>query len=176
MRLDFALLPMTELRNAPGEILDRVADKGEAFIIERNGKQKACLVPITLFFPDISPARIAQEMDELTQQGELPRLAFTDQRELSFTFGSSKADSNPALTILLPHGYPNSCPRVFADGVDAGTPHRWADGTLCLYGVTTGWNPGKHNVFTTLQHAREWVAHYQSWKASGQWPKEGANQ
>ena len=46
MPLDFSLLSMTELRNRPGEILDRVADKGEAFIIERSGQRKACLVPL----------------------------------------------------------------------------------------------------------------------------------
>ena len=171
MRLDFVLLPMTELRNAPGEILDRVADNGEAFIIERNGKQKACLVPTTLFFPDISPARIAQEMDELTQSGEQPRLAFSDQRELSLRFAGE-----PTLTILLPHGYPNSCPRVFAAEIASDTPHRWADGTLCLYGAMTGWNPGKHTVLTTLQLARDWVARYKQWKTSGQWPTGDSNQ
>ena len=46
MLLDFGLLSMTELRNRPGEILDRVVDSGEAFIIERNGSRKACLVPL----------------------------------------------------------------------------------------------------------------------------------
>ena len=56
MPLDFALLSMTELRNRPGEILDRVADKGEVFIIERNGQRKACLVPLSILLPDIPPA------------------------------------------------------------------------------------------------------------------------
>ena len=59
MPLDFGLLSMTELRNRPGEVLDRVADDGAAFIIERNGRQKACLVPLSAFFPDIQPTRIA---------------------------------------------------------------------------------------------------------------------
>ncbi len=54
---EFQLLSMTELRNGPGDILDRVAEKGEAFIIERGGHRKACLVPLSLFFPDISTIR-----------------------------------------------------------------------------------------------------------------------
>ena len=57
---------MTELRNRPGEILDRVAETGEAFIIERNGARKACLVPLSVFFPDVSPVReSARRFEEL---------------------------------------------------------------------------------------------------------------
>ena len=66
MPYDFGLLSMTELRNGPGEILDRVAQKGESFIIERNGRRTACLVPLSVFFPDIAPTRIADEIKELT--------------------------------------------------------------------------------------------------------------
>lgn len=174
MRIDFALLPMTELRNAPGEILDRVAEQGQAFVIERNGKQKACLVPMSVFFPDIAPARIADELDQLQNAGEEPRVAFTDQRELSLTFTEASADHPPIkLNILLPHGYPSACPRVFAEGVDSNVPHRWTDGALCLYGVMTGLNPGKHTALSTLQLARQWVSHYRTWKRDGNWPTIG---
>lgn len=174
MHLDFAVLPMTDLRNAPGEILDRVADAGQAFIIERNGKQKACLVPMSAFFPDIAPARIAEEMDELFEQAEQPKIAVTERRELSLAFAvDAGGGQSLTITILLPHGYPDNSPRVFAEGVDSGVPHRWKDGALCLYGVMTGWNPGKHTVFSTLQLARQWVLNYQAWKASGQWPTTG---
>ena len=174
MRIDFALLPMTELRNAPGEILDRVAEQGQAFVIERNGKQKACLVPMSVFFPDIAPARIADELDQLQRAGEEPRVAFTDQRELSLTFTEQTAVDPPIkLHILLPHGYPNACPRIFAEGVDSNAPHRWTDGALCLYGVMTSWNPGKHTVLSTLKLARLWVSHYRSWKQLGHWPTTG---
>lgn len=44
MPLDFKPLSMMKLRSAPGEVLDRVAQKGEAFVVERNGEQMACLV------------------------------------------------------------------------------------------------------------------------------------
>src|SRR5437868_7005021 len=79
---DFGLLSMTELRERPGEVLDRVADDGEAFIIERNGKRKACLVPLSVFFPDIPPARIGDEIEELSKNGEVPRTSITKEREL----------------------------------------------------------------------------------------------
>jgi antitoxin (DNA-binding transcriptional repressor) of toxin-antitoxin stability system len=169
---NFRVLSMTELRTRPGDILDRVADAGEAFIIERNGQQKACLVPLSVFLPDISPMRIAQELDELDGNGEQPKTSFTDTREVTFRFLDRLPDNTPVeVTILLPHGYPNSCPRVYAAPVSTDAPHRWSDGALCLYGVTVAWNPGRHTVYSTLQLARQWLAHYEMWRHSGIWPK-----
>src|SRR5438094_7037266 len=113
MPQDFGLLSMTELRERPGEILDRVAEDGKAFIIERNGKRKACLVPVAVFFPDISPSRIADEIKELTEHGEEPRITITADRELVFRFPHKLDDGTKIeLAIVLPHGYPNSCPRT----------------------------------------------------------------
>jgi prevent-host-death family protein len=173
MPLDFALLSMTELRTRPGEILDRVADGGEAFIIERNGQRKACLVPLSVLLPDISPARIADEVHLLVERGENPSTIFTEEKELAFRFPDKLDDTTSAeLTIVLPHGYPNNCPRVYSKAVTEGAPHRWADGALCLYGVMTGWNPGQHTVFSTLILARNWLRNYETWRKSGQWPQQ----
>jgi len=172
MPLEFGLLSMTELRNRPGEILNRVADNREAFIIERNGQRKACIVPLSVFFPDISPCRIADEFQELLEQGEEPRTSITEDRELVFFFAHKLADETSlVIRILLPHGYPNACPRVYIDPSTEGAPHRWADGALCLYGVMVGWNPGRHTVFYTLKLARRWVLHYEAWRQTGVWPK-----
>jgi prevent-host-death family protein len=171
--LDFGVLSMTELRNRPGEILDRVAETGEAFIIERNGARKACLVPLSVFFPDVSPARIGEEIQELEKHEENPRITITDKRELAFRFPLKLAEETPVeLSIVLPHGYPHSCPRVYADSISGNVPHRWRDGALCLYGVMSGWNPGKHTVFSTLTLAKRWLRHYDAWRETGQWPKE----
>jgi prevent-host-death family protein len=171
--LEFGVLSMTELRNRPGEILDRVAETGEAFIIERNGARKACLVPLSVFFPDVSPARIGEEIQELGKHEENPRVTITDKRELAFRFPLKLADDTPLeLSIVLPHGYPHSCPRVYADTISDNSPHRWKDGALCLYGVMSGWNPGKHTVFSTLTLAKRWLRHYDAWRKTGQWPKE----
>jgi prevent-host-death family protein len=174
MPRDFALLSMTELRNRPGEILDRVAESGESFIIERNGSRKACLVPLSVFFPDVSPARIGDEIQELERHGEQPRTTITDKRELAFRFPVKLEDDTPVeLSIVLPHGYPHSCPRVYADAISGKVPHRWLDGALCLYGVMSGWNPGKGTVFSTLTLAKRWLRHFDAWQKTGEWPKEG---
>jgi prevent-host-death family protein len=176
MPYDFGLLSMTELRNGPGEILDRVAQKGESFIIERNGRRTACLVPLSVFFPDIAPTRIADEIKELDDHKEDQRITITEDRELAFRFPLKLADEMPIdLTVMLPHGYPNTCPRVYASPIREDAPHRWKDGALCLYGVMSGWNPGKHTVYSTLEIARQWLRHYDEWQQSGHWPKqEGA--
>jgi len=172
MAQDFSLLSMTELRTRPGEILDRVAEGGEAFIIERNGQRSACLVPLSVFFPDIPPARIAFELKELEDHGEEPRPTITEERELVFRFNEAiGTDTAVKLSIILPHGYPNKCPRVYADPVSEKAPHRWADGALCIYGVMMGWNPGKSTVFSTLGAARQWLRNYNGWLTLGEWPK-----
>src|SRR5262249_27789345 len=142
-------------------------------IIERSGRQKACLVPLSVFLPDVSPTRIADEIQELVANGEEPRTTFTEGRELAFRFYSALADdSRIETTILLPHGYPSSCPRVYADPITENAPHRWADGALCLYGVMEGWNPGKHTVLSTLKLARRWLEHFDTWRKVGQWPRQ----
>src|SRR5882672_130112 len=131
MPLDFSLLSMTELRTRPGEILDRVADGGEAFIIERSGQRKACLVPLSVLLPDIPFARIADEIQQLADQGEKPSTSFTEGKELAFRFLDKLEDGAFAeLSIVLPHGYPNNCPRVYSNAVGEGTLYRWADGAL----------------------------------------------
>lgn len=174
---EFQLLSMSELRNGPGEILDRVADKGEAFIIERNGHRKACLVPLSLFFPDISPARIAEELKDFQQledQGKGPSITITENRELAFRFRHTESGQLAhELTIILPHGYPHRCPRVYVNALESGVPHRWADGALCLFGVMSVWNPGKHTLKTTLALAQRWLEHYDAWRKNGQWPRTG---
>jgi hypothetical protein len=173
MPLDFGLLSMTELRSRPGEILDRVADAGEAFIIERSGQRKACLVPLSTFLPDISPTRIADEIQELVKHGEESWTTFTEEHELAFQF-THRLEGGPKveLQIVLSHRYPHTCPRVYASAIDVGVPHRWADGALCLYGVMTGWNPGKHTVYSTLKLARQWLCKYEIWRKVGQWPTQ----
>lgn len=174
MRIDFTPLPMTELRTRPGEILDRVAEGGEAFVIERNGRQRACLVPISVFLPDISPARISRELDELKSAGEVARTTINDSREVAITVKQQQSDSAYTIIITLPHNYPNSCPRVYVIGLKDDTPHRFADGSLCIFGVVGSWNPGKHTARDALENARRWLGGYEAWQLTGAWPQAGS--
>ncbi len=169
MAIDFIPLPMTELRNRPGEILDRVSDDGVAFVIERNGRQKACLVPLSLFLPDVSPARIARELDELDRAGEASCTTITDAKEIAIKFDETLDNDSIEITIVLPHEYPNACPRVYATPIDSRAPHRFADGALCIFGSMSSWNPGRHSARTTLEDARRWLDLYGRWRTTGHW-------
>lgn len=173
MRLDFTPLPMTELRSRPGEILDRVVDAGESFVIERNGRRQACLVPISVFLPDVSPARIAHELDELEKAGEVANTTITRDREVAIRVKHAQGDASYAILITLPHSYPNACPRVYVDSVDGNAPHRFADGALCIFGVMSSWNPAKHTACDALNSARRWLNRYESWRHTGLWPHLG---
>ena len=163
---------MMELRARPGEILDRVARDGEAFIIDRNGQRKACLVPVAFFTPDIPPNKISEEWETLHQKGESPRITVTDNREVQFTFHEVVNGDHILLSIILGHGYPNTTPKVYADPVAKNTPHRWKDGSLCILGTMAQWNPGTHDIYFVLELARQWLKHYHAWRQEGQWPKE----
>src|SRR3989442_11019133 len=105
MPLDFRPLSMMQLRSAPGEVLDRVAQKGEAFVVERNGEQMACLVPLSVFMPDIQPKRLAREFEQLHLHNEGHSVSISDDRELHFHFRKQGPDEGVTLTISLPHGY-----------------------------------------------------------------------
>ena len=163
---------MMELRSKPGESLDRVAQKGEAFIVERNGHQMACLVPLSVFMPDIQPARLAREFEQLHGQGEAQTVSITDEHELNLHFRGEGPDRSITLTICLPHGYPNASPKVSADPVPEDCPHRWRDGTFCIFGATELWNPGQHDVLHVLTQARRWLKNLGHWQQTGKWGEE----
>lgn len=173
MPVEFKSLSMMDLRSRPGEVLDDVARQGQAFVIERNGQQKACLVPISFFLPDIQSNRLAAELAKLDDANEQYRMSVTDTHEIQLQFGEMSGDSDVNVTVTLPHGYPNNSPIVSADPIKEGCPHRWQDGTLCLYGAMDTWNPGKHDMLAVLDLCRRWMVHYQSWRKEGQWPTDG---
>ena len=170
--LKFQPLSMMDLRSRPGEILDAVADGSCAFVIERNGLQKACLVPISHFLPDIPTDRIGEELEKLGNNDELYRVVFSDSKEIQLVF--PKADQKKAIdiTVTLPHGYPVKAPLVNAEPIDDDCPNRWHDGSLGIFGMMESWNPSEHNIVHVLALSRRWLAEYAQWQSSGAWPEE----
>ena len=174
MHIDFHPLSMMDLRSKPGEVLDDVADRGRAFVIERNGQQKACLVPISMFLPDIQPSRLSKELDYLADENETIRISITKKREVQLLFKEIVGEEPIEVCITLPHGYPNKSPIVTADPIEPTSPHRWIDGSLCVYGAMETWNPEKHHIVNTLQLSRRWLASYLTWRKSDEWPINGS--
>ena len=172
MLIEFKPLPMMALRSRPGEVLDEVSREGAAFLVERNGQQKACLVPISCFLPDIQTSRVTAELDKIMDSNERCRVTISDEREIQLAFREFSGETRVDVTVTLPHGYPNKAPVVFAAPIDEGCPHRWPDGTLCIYGAVAVWNPGKHDVMHAVALFRRWMQHYSVWRQAGEWPKE----
>ena len=173
MKVEFKSLSMMALRRRPGEVLDEVSREGAAFLIKRNGQQKACLVPISYFLPDIQPSRVTTELDRMLDSNEHCRVAFSDEREIRFVFKEFSGETVVNVTVTLPHGYPNKAPVLSAEPIEVGCPHRWPDGTLCIYGAMAAWNPEKHDVMHAVALFRRWIQHYSVWRQTGEWPKEG---
>jgi prevent-host-death family protein len=171
LKIDFKSLKMMELRSSPGEVLDRVARDGEVFVIERNGQPKACLVPVSYLLPDVSPDRIAYELDKLREKEERYKLTITDNKELEINFHETVAGESVVLSIVLPHGYPNNAPRSYVAPLLPNTPRRWQDGSLSIFGTMATWNARSHNVIQVLTLARRWLKQYTAWRKTGDWPK-----
>ena len=175
MKIEFKSLSMMALRRRPGEVLDAVSQEGAAFLIERNGQQKACLVPISYFLPDIQPARVTAELDRMIESNEHYRVAISDEREIQLTFKEFSGETVVNVTVTLPHGYPNKAPVVSAEPLEVGCPHRWPDGTLCIYGALAVWNPDKHDVMHAVALFRRWIQHHSVWRQTGEWPTGGSD-
>ena len=173
MKIEFKSLSMMGLRRRPGEVLDEVSQEGTAFLIERNGQQKACLVPISYFLPDIQPSRVAAELDRMVDSNEHYRIAISEEREIDLLFREFSGETIVNVTVTLPHGYPANAPVISAEPIEEGCPHRWPDGTLCIYGAMAVWNPQKHDVMHAVALFRRWIQHYSVWRQTGTWPKEG---
>ncbi len=161
---------MMQLRRAPGEILDRVARDGEVFVIERSGQPKACLVPVSFLLPDISPERITQELNNLNEKNENYKLTINENKELEIHCHEIAAGESVLLSIVLPHGYPDSAPRIYALQVPPNTPGRWHDGSLSIFGATATWNAKRHDALHALSLARMWLKQYAKWRKTGEWP------
>jgi prevent-host-death family protein len=170
-KIDFKVLRMMELRSSPGEVLDRVARDGEVFVVERSGQPLACLVPVSFLLPDISPDRIARELDKLREKNESYKLTITDEKELEINLLETAAGEKVVLSIVLPHGYPSSAPRIRVSPLPPDTPHLWRDGSLSIFGATAAWNNKGHDVLHTLGLARRWIKQYAIWRKSDKWPE-----
>lgn len=161
-----------ELRSSPGEVLDRVARDGDVFVIERNGEPKACLVPVSFLLPDVSTERITQELNKLSERNENYKPTINENKELVIDCLETAAGESLIISIVLPHGYPNSAPRIYAQSLPANTPKRWQDGSLSIFGATATWNAKSHDVLHALTLARKWLRSYARWRKTGEWAKE----
>lgn len=166
--IEFKPLSMMTLRSSPGEIVNRVSRDGEAYIVERNGQQLACLLPVSIFLPDLDQRRVAKDRKELDDSDIDYVNGVTPDREIYFKVKQEEF----SIKIVVPNGYPSNCPKVYVDGINEKSPHRWQDGSLCIFGVMRSWNPGKKSLLDVLELTQKWISSYRKWERSGEWQSD----
>ncbi len=161
---------MSDLRARPGEIVDQVLRGGQVFLVERKGKPLACLVPVEDVMPAVPGSRWAQELSALDEAEEVYSVGLSNQREIIVRVPEQPGEPGASIEILLPHRYPSVPPAVRAAPLDESAPHRFPDGTMCVFGMMTRWNPGQHGVVSAIEMARQWLRNYREWRRTGKWP------
>jgi hypothetical protein len=80
--------------------------------------------------------------------------------------------SDGCATYLVEVTYkPGRAPQVHVRSpkVDPGAPHRYADGSLCLYHPKDGdWHPGLFVALTIVPWTAEWLLYYECWRTDPQ--------
>ena len=124
-------------------------------------------MPVSFLLPDISPDRIALELKKLEKKSQEYRLTINDRKELEFTFPEMVSGEPFPVSIVLPHGYPNAAPRIYALRLPPNAPMCWPDGSLSIYGSTAAWNPKADDIVRALDLARDWLKAFAKWQATG---------
>lgn len=75
------------------------------------------------------------------------------------------------IRLVYPSHYPYQEPtlRVVEPILHHGTPHRYADGSLCVH--RTGWNPATGTAASMIPLAGDWLLHYVHWLATKEWSR-----
>lgn len=73
------------------------------------------------------------------------------------------------VSAVLPARYPNQPPalHVLKPQLAGGCPHRYADGSLCVY--PRNWIPATGTVVLAIANAADWLRHYEGWRRTGAW-------
>ena len=79
------------------------------------------------------------------------------------------------LAVLFPASYPNRMPKVYVrKPALQRSPHRYRypDNQIC-YLHPHMWNPGRHDLKFVIARAAKWLAKYEVYLETGQWPGAG---
>lgn len=118
---------------------------------------------------DTDPARLHKEVALMAERSraELRRvgsgLMWVEQ--LCSTSGQQYA-----IAIEYPDRFPHEAPRAFLLSPDvSGAPHRFADGSLCLWGDHVRASGVKTSAVSVRTRAITWFFVYENWRRTGQW-------
>ena len=77
------------------------------------------------------------------------------------------------LNVSFPESYPNGMPEVHVrrPALER-SPHRYLNNRIC-YLHPSMWNPGRHNLTFVIQRAAKWLAKYEVYRQTDNWPGAG---
>ena len=73
------------------------------------------------------------------------------------------------VSAVVPARYPNGPPalHVLKPRLPGVCPHRFSDGSLCVYPTT--WIPETGTVVQAIANAADWLRAYEGWRSTGTW-------
>ena len=102
--------------------------------------------------------------NKLVWKATLQPTGLSDLYEVELTHS---LEMSPKIFVLSPE---------LLDREDDLVPHRYQDGSLCLYLPRNGeWNQSMYLSETTVPWACEWLFHYELWRATGEWHGGGVH-
>lgn len=101
-----------------------------------------------------------------------PNLACRRENNIPTWRGTLKpSDNSPEYLVKIVYRIPKS-PRVWvlSPELRQNYPHRYSDGSLCLYyPPDDNWNSGKYIAHTIVPWTSLWLAYYEIWCQTGVW-------
>lgn len=77
------------------------------------------------------------------------------------------------LNVSFPESYPYAMPEVHVRRPALQqSPHRYMNNRIC-YLHPRMWNPGRHDLTFVIQRAAKWLAKYEVYRQTGNWPGAG---
>ena len=77
------------------------------------------------------------------------------------------------LAVSFPKSYPNGMPEVHVrKPALASSPHRYLNNRIC-YLHPRMWNPGRHDLTFVIKRVAKWLAKYEVYQQTRNWPGAG---
>lgn len=77
------------------------------------------------------------------------------------------------LNVSFPDSYPNDMPEVHVRRPPLEwSPHRYPNNRIC-YLHPRMWNPGRHDLTFVIKRAAKWLAKYEVYRQTKEWPGAG---
>lgn len=77
------------------------------------------------------------------------------------------------LAVFFPKSYPNEMPKVHVRRPALRpSPHMYSNDRICFLHPHM-WNPGRHDLTFVIQRVAKWLAKYEVYQQTGNWPGAG---